>query len=209
MSAKLYVVGVGPGAPEYLPPIAQKIIQQAQVLIGGQRHLKQYGQANQEQLVIKANWQPAIDYIRKNLRHLQMVVLVSGDPGLYSFLPQVRDAIGEDNIEVIPGISSVQLAFARFKQNWEDALIISLHGRQPVDLADRVKTHPKVALLTDTKFPPPQIATHLLDSGVPNRRVWVAQNLSYANEVLVDTDLVSLSQMSGFNNCVFIIGKVV
>ncbi len=206
---RIYLVGVGPGSPEYLPPIAHKIIRQANVLVGGKRLLSQYADSCQEQVVIGASLQPALNYIEKNWLQKLVVVLVSGDTGLYSLMPQVRDLVGEENIEVIPGISSVQLAFARIKQGWEDALIISLHGRSSPDLADSVKAHSKVALLTDAKFPPPQIAEQLLHAGLPNRRVWVAQDLSYEDEVLLATDLVSLAKMSGFENCVIIIGGVI
>jgi precorrin-6y C5,15-methyltransferase (decarboxylating) CbiE subunit len=209
MPAKLHIVGVGPGAPEYLPPIAQGIIRQAEVVIGGRRHLEQYARADQQQVVVNADLSPTVDYISRNWHCKRMVVLVSGDPGLYSLMPLVREAIGEENIEVIPGISPLQLAFARFKQGWEETIIISLHGRRPAGLVDRVKNCPKAALLTDSRFPPSRLAAHLLNAGVPNRRAWVAQNLSYEDEVLVETDLVSLAQMSGFDSCVVIIGEVI
>lgn len=209
MQTKLYVVGVGPGSPEYLLPVAHKIIRQANVLIGGRRLLSQYADANQEQVVIGADLESALNYIERNWQLKLLVVLVSGDPGLYSFMPRVRALVGEENLEVIPGISPVQLFFARIKQGWEGVLVISLHGRKLPDLADKVKAHSKVALLTDTKFPPSKIAEHLLRSGVANRRVWVAQNLSYEDEVLIDSDLISLAKMSDFNNCVMIIGGAI
>jgi precorrin-6y C5,15-methyltransferase (decarboxylating) CbiE subunit len=108
---------------------------------------------------------------------------------------------------VLPGISTVQIAFARIGEGWEDATLISLHGRKAEDLARRVKESSKVFLFTDQNFPPRGIAAYLLENGVENRRAIVMENLTYPNERIVDADLDLLAQMGGFGLCVMIIKK--
>ncbi|GFP31246.1 cobalt-precorrin-7 (C(5))-methyltransferase, partial [Candidatus Hakubella thermalkaliphila] len=97
------------------------------------------------------------------------------------------------------------VAFARIGEVWQDAKIISLHGRKVDNLVTEVKAHGKIALFTDSNFPPSQIASCLLENDVENRRVVVCENLTYPDEKIVDTNLETLSQMRGFGLCVMII----
>jgi len=108
---------------------------------------------------------------------------------------------------IIPGISTVQIAFARIGERWEDATLLSLHGRRVEDLAARVEDSMKTFLFTDPGFPPQKIASDLLEKGMENRRAIVMENLTYPDERIVDTDLKSLSRMEGFGLCVMIIKK--
>jgi precorrin-6y C5,15-methyltransferase (decarboxylating) CbiE subunit len=101
----------------------------------------------------------------------------------------------------------VQMAFAKIGEAWEDAAIISLHGRKPDDLAVKVKESSKVFLFTDPNFHPGKIATHLLEKEVGNRRAIVMENLTYPNERILDTDLNHIAGMGGFGLCVMIIKK--
>ena len=59
----------------------------------------------------------------------QVIILVSGDPGLYSLLPLVKKHFPRESITVLPGVSSLQVLCARVRESWSDAVIISAHGR--------------------------------------------------------------------------------
>ena len=59
----------------------------------------------------------------------QVVILVSGDPGLYSLLPLVKRHFPRKSITVLPGVSSLQVLCARVRESWSDAVIVSAHGR--------------------------------------------------------------------------------
>jgi len=74
-------------------------------------------------------------------------VLVSGDPGLYSLAARITGRFGRTNCEIIPGISSVQFAFARLGMIWEDAQIISLHNGGALPEAEALRERKRIALL--------------------------------------------------------------
>ncbi len=204
---KVYIVGMGPGTVDYLVPAAKKEMERADCLIGAERLLSVFPHWDKKKIRLEGRFGKTVSYIKKNKDTERIVVLVSGDPGLYSFLGSIRSVLKKEEYEVIPGISTLQLAFARIGDSWQDAKIVNIHGREKRNLAKEVKGSGKVFLLTDTKFPPGKIAGYLLRNGIKNRRAVVLENLAYPDERVVDTDLTALSNMKGFGLCVMIIKK--
>jgi cobalt-precorrin-7 (C5)-methyltransferase len=204
---KVYVIGIGPGTEEYLLPIAKKAIESSGCLIGGKRALGLFRHLHKEEVLLDGEFEKVIPLLLKEREKKKIALLVSGDPGLYSFLSTISRHLKTEDYVVIPGISTVQIAFARIGEGWEDAAVISLHGRKAADLARRVKESSKVFLFTDPDFPPQGIAAYLLENGVENRRAIVMENLAYPDERIVDADLDLLTRMEGFGLCVMIIRK--
>jgi cobalt-precorrin-7 (C5)-methyltransferase len=207
MMNKVYIIGIGSGTEDYLLPIARKEIESSDCLIGGRRALRLFQPLHKEERLLEGNFEQVIPFLLKEREKKKIAVLVSGDPGLYSFLGTISQVMRKEDYVVIPGVSTVQIAFARIGERWEDATLFSLHGRKMDDLAARVESSLKTFLFTDPGFPPEKIAAHLLEKGVENRRVIVMENLTYPDERIVDTDLDSLSRMEGFGLCVMIIKK--
>ena len=108
-----------------------------------------------------------------------------------------------ENCEIIPGVSSVQLAFARIGRTWNDACFMSLHGRtgRLAALIRKVRDHEKVAVLTDNSNNVKLIARRLLDEGLKGRKVYVCENLSLDKERIREFDVSSLLkvQVKGLN----------
>jgi len=204
---KVYIIGIGSGTEDYLLPIARREIEASDCLIGGRRALRLFQDLSKEEILLEGDFDQVIPYLLKERERKRIAVLVSGDPGLYSFLRTISLFLKREEYVVIPGISTVQIAFARIGEGWEDATIISLHGRKTKDLAVRVKESSKTFLFTDPSFSPGKIAAHLLNEGVENRRAIVMENLTYPNERIVDTDLIHIPEMKGFGLCVMIIMK--
>ncbi|MCQ9207496.1 MAG: precorrin-6y C5,15-methyltransferase (decarboxylating) subunit CbiE [Omnitrophica bacterium] len=204
---KVHIIGVGPGTMDYLLPIAKREIQNADCLIGAERLLGLFADLNKEKIRLEGHFTDVIPYIKENRDKKKIIVLVSGDPGLYSFLGQLSKVLSKEEYVVIPGISAVQMAFSRIGENWQDAEVISLHGRKFDNLAKEVKNYAKIFIFTDSKSSPEKIAANLLEEGVENRRAIVFENLAYANERIIDSDLKNLSKMKGFGLCVVIIKK--
>ncbi|MDP3791975.1 MAG: precorrin-6y C5,15-methyltransferase (decarboxylating) subunit CbiE [Candidatus Omnitrophota bacterium] len=204
---KVYIIGVGPGAIDYLLPVARKEIKRADCLIGAERLLSLFLYRNKKKIRLEGHFKKAVSYIKKNKDKERIAVLVSGDPGLYSYLGAIRTALKKEEYAVIPGISTLQIAFAKIGESWQDAKIISIHGRGKGNLVRDVKSSDKVFLFTDMKFPPGKIADYLLHNGVKNRRAVVFEALTYPNERIVDTDLKGLSSKRGFGLCAMIIKK--
>jgi cobalt-precorrin-7 (C5)-methyltransferase len=207
MMNKVYIIGIGSGTEDYLLPVARKEIESSDCLIGGKRALRLFQPLHKEERLLEGNFEQVIPFLLKERETKKIAVLVSGDPGLYSFLGTISQVIRKEDYVVIPGVSTVQIAFARIGERWEDATLLSLHGRTMDDLDARVKSSMKTFLFTDPGFPPEKIAAYLLEKGVENRRTIVMENLTYPYERIVDTDLKSLSGMEGFGLCVMIIKK--
>lgn len=201
------VVGVGPGGPEYLTAAGDAALEQAEVVVGGRRLLEQFARPDQETYALSANLETAFEFIRQEYKNKRLVVLVSGDTGLYSFAATLVEKFPADCMEFIPGISSVQLMFARIKTPWQDVAVISRHGRDDSRLVSIVKAGIVAVVLTDAKNNPQTLARELLENGCHNLPVSVGCNLSYANETIFRGTLRSLVESNQkFENCVVVIG---
>ena len=203
---KICIIGVGPGAREYVLPVALKRIKEADCLIGARRALDLFPEFKKEKVCFDGRLSQVIPYLKKHREDKKIAVLVSGDPGLYSLAQTIAKQFKNNEYDVIPGISSLQIAFARIGESWQDVLIISLHGRKiNQGILGDIKNSSKVFIFTDTDFPPNALASFLLDEGIKNRRTVVLENLSYPDERIVDSDFKKLSRMKGFGLCVMII----
>ncbi|SJZ37069.1 precorrin-6y C5,15-methyltransferase (decarboxylating) subunit CbiE [Selenihalanaerobacter shriftii] len=205
MENQIYILGIGPGSEEYLLPIIKRLATESDVLIGGRRALDLFSDLDKEELVIKADLEKNLNYIKENYKKRQIAVLVSGDPGLYSMLNYLSKHFSRDEFKVIPGISSLQLGFAKAKLVWQDAKITSLHGRDKSELLDFLRKNDKVGFFTDHKFPPNEIAKYLLNNGMQDRRAFVGERLSYDDERNIDGTLEEISKHDDFKMSVMVI----
>jgi precorrin-6B C5,15-methyltransferase / cobalt-precorrin-6B C5,C15-methyltransferase len=114
-----------------------------------------------------------------------VAVLASGDPGFFGIVRALR-ARGV-RPAVIPAVSSIALAFARLGLDWDDALVISAHGREPGHPGRALAAalaHPKVAIMTAPRTATAgEIGTELLTAG---RKVYVAESLGTPQERITD-----------------------
>jgi precorrin-6Y C5,15-methyltransferase (decarboxylating) len=108
-------------------------------------------------------------------------VLASGDPGFFGIVRRLAERVGRDALDVRPAPSSVAVAFARLGVAWDDALVVSAHGRAPHVALHVAMRHPKVAILTSPDVPPATFA-------LPGREVWVAERLGTPDERVVPLD---------------------
>jgi precorrin-6y C5,15-methyltransferase (decarboxylating) CbiE subunit len=201
VSYKLTIAGCGPGGKDYLTRIAEKRIRDSEILIGHKRLLALFRHSKAKKIPIKSNYEEIINKIRNTYKKKKTVVLVTGDPGIHSYAQLMLKAIGANNCEVIPGISSIQVAFARVGLAWEDALIFSLHGEDMGNMMSVVRRNPKVAILTDDTNSPCKIARKLLRSKILDRRVFLCENLTLENERVREVNLEELKTIkpSGLN----------
>ncbi|EXX86007.1 cobalamin biosynthesis protein CbiE, partial [Paenibacillus darwinianus] len=111
-----------------------------------------------------------------------VVVLASGDPLFFGIAGYLANKLGRDAVEIHSQPSSVQLAFARMGDSWQDAALESVHGRPLKGLAQRIDGRAKVAILTDEENDPAAIARYLLAFGMTEYDAFVAENLGGAEE---------------------------
>lgn len=127
-----------------------------------------------------------------------VVILATGDPLFFGIGRTLLHAFGPDRIVVYPALSSMQIAFSRFKIPWDDARFLSLHGRETNNLAASILTHDKVFLFTDQRNSPDHIAQSLLsECGKEINSLYivhVAENLGMDDEQLHTGRLAEIAE---------------
>lgn len=205
---KITVIGIGPGSPDYLLPAAAKAIEDAVVLVGGRRALEQYARRDglQRTCAIAADIPAVLAFIRQQLDRDDVGVLVSGDPGYYSLLDALRREFASNKIEVIPGLSAMQLAFARLALPWHEARLLSFHGRRPEREELCYRPGQILGLLTDGKFNSRTISKLLIEEGWPGgAQCSVLLRLSYPDEEIISTTLAEAQELEEKSHGILIV----
>lgn len=167
-----------------MTPAALQAVEEADVLVGGPRALALFARFNKPGRIIDRHLNELIEYIAVERLSGRVAVLVSGDPGYYSLLPRLTGALGAEALRVIPGLSSLQMAFARLKLPWQEATWKSMHGRPMEDVLAALDHAGWVAFLTDPDHSPEAIAAYLDARGEGERRAFVTRNLGYEDETV-------------------------
>ena len=181
MKHKITIIGCGPGALDHLTPAAQQAIADAEVLVGAPRLLKTFAPANAERIIVGANIGKVLREIAARVGRKKLAVLVSGDPGLASLATPVIKRFGLASCRVIPGVSSVQTAFARVGVDWLDAHIVSAHDYTPGVRPAALARAEKIAVLAGnekTNAWVVALASHL----VRTHQAFVCENLTLPDE---------------------------
>jgi precorrin-6Y C5,15-methyltransferase (decarboxylating) len=176
------LVGIGDDGCAGLTSRALGAVTRAQVLAGGRRHLAFFPEHPGERIALGADIAGALDRIAELAEDRNVCVLASGDPLFFGIGRRVIERIGADHVDAIPQPSSIQLAFARAGLPWDDAAVVSLHGRPIEGSVARIARHAKVAVLTDDDRSPPRIAARMLAYGQTAWRAWVCEALGGPDE---------------------------
>ncbi|HLJ08138.1 MAG TPA: precorrin-6y C5,15-methyltransferase (decarboxylating) subunit CbiE [Acidimicrobiia bacterium] len=123
----------------------------------------------------------------------RVCLLASGDPGFFGIVRVAAARFGAGELDIHPAPSSVAVAFARAGLHWDDAVVVSAHGRPLPAAVEAVLPHPKAAVLTAPDQPPEALGRALLEAGCGPRRVTVCAELGHAGEVVTTTDLAGLA----------------
>jgi len=194
MAHKVLVVGVGSEGPAGLPLVLQNRIAQADLLCGSERLLEHWAGLQVEKMIIRANIPELVERLRRR-GEARVVVLASGDPCFYGIAGTLLRYLPADELEIVPHVTSPQLAFARAGIPWSDAIFTSAHARPLAEVVGWARRAPKLGILTDHKHTPALIAEVLLKAGIEDCRAIVAENLGLPDERLTDTRLSALPGM--------------
>jgi precorrin-6B C5,15-methyltransferase / cobalt-precorrin-6B C5,C15-methyltransferase len=180
----LVVVGIGHDGPEGLSPDARSHVAGASVLAGGRRQLGFFPHMRGEKFLLDNDVPAFVAALATRYRREKTVVLASGDPLFYGIGRALLEAIPNEDILFLPHVSSVQLAFARVKTAWDDARVVSLHGRPLEALIPAIEArHQKIAVLTDARNNPTAVAELLRQHGAAEcYALWVCENLGGPDE---------------------------
>lgn len=151
------VVGTGTGAPVEVPEV-----EKASLVVGGRRHLDAVDVPEGAERVVLGPLAPALDTVATYVaQERPVVVLASGDPGFFGIVRALAERFGPERLDVRPGVSSVSAAFARAGLPWDDAVVVSAHGRDPRTAVNVCRAHPKVAVLTGPGAGPAELGAAL------------------------------------------------
>jgi len=179
---KIIIVGCGPGAESYITPAARAAAARADVLIVSRRLMGFFPEVVAERIDSGVDIDGTINEMASRRDAGQQVVLLAtGDPGIASLAQPVIQRFGRENCEVIPGISSIQVAFARLGLDWQDAKIISAHGSDPEESAAELRHVGKIAILGGREGSLRWAADRIPELG-KGRRVFLCEDLTLPNE---------------------------
>lgn len=182
----IQVVGIGLDGVSGLSAASLARLQQADRIVGSARH-------REACCLFQGEFWPLKDLpsLLENLRSWleqpspnSVVILASGDPLFFGLGRLLLESLPPEKLSFYPHLSSVQLAFSRLKLPWQDAIVISIHGRDPDRLISALRRNsPLIAVLTDPHHCPSAIAQAIIDLALPcSYTLWVCENLGGADE---------------------------
>jgi precorrin-6B C5,15-methyltransferase / cobalt-precorrin-6B C5,C15-methyltransferase len=187
---KIMIIGVGDDGAEGLTKVARDCIYAASVLVGAPGLLAKFPDFTGRKEVIGADLDRLANTL--DLSDFPTVVLASGDPLFYGTARFLCDRLGKDRFDVLPHVSSMQLAFARVKESWDEAYLTNL-ASQPLDrVVDRIRSAEKVGVFTSEEVPPSRLAEELLSKGISYFTVYVCENLGSPDERVTRSALADI-----------------
>ena len=190
---KYYIVGIGDDGPQGLTTIARQLIHEAELIVGSEAHLAQVGEVKAEKLLLGRD----LDEIVRRLSALKkkVVLLASGDPLFYGVARYLCDRIGKHHFEVLPHVSSMQLAFARVKESWEEAYLTNLANHPLSSVVEKIRIVEKAGLFTSDEQAPKHVASALLERGIDYFTAYVCENLGSPDERVTQGELADLREL--------------
>lgn len=192
---RVNIVGIGPGNPELLTGAAIKAIKESNILIGDKRMLAAFAEADKkiydtiktaDIVEIAASANPEKDVL---------AVLVSGDVGFFSLAKTISGKLPDCECVRYCGISSLVYFAAKLQLSWDDAKIVSMHGRKQ-NLVAAVAENKKVFSLTGGEHTPQMLCAQLCEHGLDDVQVYVGENLSYPEEKITVGTAAEISKQN-------------
>lgn len=181
MSAWLQVIGVGEDGLDVLPQRLRDFIDQAELIVGGERHLAMAAQAKAEKQSWASPLSRTIDAIWAR-RGRPVVVLATGDPMHFGIGVTLARRVPGDEMEVHPHISAFSLAAARMRWPLAEVECLTVHGRPLELLAGVVAPNRKLFLLSHDGTSPAEIARLLTELGYGASEVTVLEHMAGVKE---------------------------
>lgn len=189
MPERIAVVGVCGGEP--VGKEARAAIEAASLVAGAPRHLGTLTPLGARTLPIEGPLTDVLDALEPERGGV--CVLASGDPGFFGIVRVLAERFGADRLDVHPAPSSVSLAFARLGLPWDDAAVISAHGRPLAEAARRAVRHSKAAVLVAPDARPEALGRELRALDASHGRAAVCSRLGEPDE---HVDIVTLEELA-------------
>ncbi len=194
-AGKVHIVGLGDDGVEGMTGQARRLVEEAEVLVGPDSCAGLLPASLRTRLQAAGNLEDLVERIEA-AKGRRTVVLASGDPLFYGTARYVCTKLGKDRFEVVPHVSSMQLAFARVKESWEEAFLANLAGQSIERVIDRIRTSETAGLFTSDQWPPAAVARTLLDHGIDGFQAYVCENLGSPDERVTQGNLADIAKES-------------
>jgi len=204
---RIHIIGIGDDGLEGLTSAARELVRGAQLLVGEPALLRHVGEGAAKKLPVKGNLDEIVRAIESAAGE-RVVVLASGDPLFYGVARYLCEHLGKDRFDVLPHVSSMQMAFARVKESWEEAYLTNLATRPLEAVLEKIRTAEKVGLFTSEECPPGRVAQALLDGGIEYFWAYVCENLGSPDERVTQGELREIAgQQFGPLNVMVLVRK--
>lgn len=212
-AGKLYVIGIG-----YRPleRRARDVLQTVRVILASSRLFEVFQRYDdfeevKERVRIIDKVPDTVSFIKESLSEPgagSIVLLASGDPLFFGIGRRIGEEFGRERVEIFPDLSSIQEAFARIQEPWDDAFFISLHGGPDIakrrklpyeigDIPQLLSRHGKLGILTDRENNPVLIAKTLVTADAGSSiLISVCERIGYPDENLVQGPPEKMATMS-------------
>lgn len=199
------VVGIGADGWDGLPAASRALVEDAEVLLGGERHLDFVPAIDGQE---RQAWPRPMTSLPAFLQHYdgrRIVALASGDPLVSGIGTTLIRLLGPDAVTVVPAVSSVALARARMGWSAEESEVVTLVGRNPAAIRNECAPGRKLLVLSSDETTPAWVAAHVLGVGYGLSRMTVLGDLGgpaesrtefYAGEDAPPTDLPRLNVLA-------------
>jgi precorrin-6Y C5,15-methyltransferase (decarboxylating) len=193
--SRIHIIGVGSDGLAGLTRWARDLLESADLVFGAEQTLGLLPELRAERVPLGPDLPEAVALLNSQLGRKRIAIVAGGDPLFYGVARYLCDRLGKDRFEVLPHVSSMQLAFARIKESWEEAYLTNLQTHPLETVLDRIRTAEVVGLFPSDSEGPPEIARQLLARGLDYFRVYVCENLGAPDERVTQGELNDIVEM--------------
>jgi len=192
----IHVVGIGLDGRDGLAASVQQVIEAAAILAGSDRHLSYFPDHPAQRWSLPGLAVALQSHLAQS-HPARVVVLTSGDPLFFGLGRYLLQHLPAKALTFHPHVSAIQLAFSRIKLPWQDATLVSAHGRSLDRLEASLKAGASpIAVLTDDVNSPGAIARFIQDLSLPNDyQLWICENLGGTDERIRQLPLAATSSI--------------
>ena len=209
-SRQIILAGIGMGSGDVITEEVRQLIEEADCLIGAERmitsaqkirsmnglSMRQCERNNRNEGVFIKEYrtEEIVSYIKEHKEHSKIGILLSGDTGFYSGAKKLKERLTEvcsDQIKIYPGISSLSYLASKAGVSWEDAKILSLHGKD-MNFVQTIHRHPKTFLLLGGKNTGRYFYETLSEYGLGDVQVHIGRQMSYEEEKVLSGKLCEM-----------------
>ncbi len=192
---RIHIIGVGSDGLSGLTDRARDLLLSAEVVFGSEAVLALLPELPGESRPLSPDLHEAAAEFSALLGRKRLAVVAGGDPLFYGVARFLCDRLGKEAFEVLPHVSSMQLAFARVKETWEEAYLTNLATHPLETVLDRIRIAETVGLFTSETEGPREIARALLRRGLDYFRMYVCENIGGPAERVTQGELSDLADM--------------